>query len=239
MIKTACLIPVYNMEATIASAIQSAFEFDEIIVLDDGSTDDTLTVARSMGVDVFSVPHQGIQACRNSLLGLTNADVVAYLDADDRRLPGMLAMQLAALDGVDFVYSPILNNSHVIHLTGNLIADLLGQSLQTGGYLCHRLALTWRSFPPWRVDAGLRHEYWFGFDLLKADATWAYFPHAASTYQVGLFTRSIAPDARLEAYQKLVAEMKDWLGDRWDEYKHVADIQLALLRYEVRQLRSA
>ncbi|HEY1805454.1 MAG TPA: glycosyltransferase [Terracidiphilus sp.] len=84
------LIPAYNAEAWIADTLRSAiaqtWERKEIIVVDDGSTDRTLAVARqfeSNQVCVTSQRNQGAAATRNNLLSMSKGDYVQWLDADD------------------------------------------------------------------------------------------------------------------------------------------------------------
>lgn len=84
------LIPAYNAERWIADTIESAiaqtWPGKEIIVVDDGSTDRTLAVARrfdSKGVQVVSQPNQGAAAARNKAFSLSRGDYIQWLDADD------------------------------------------------------------------------------------------------------------------------------------------------------------
>jgi teichuronic acid biosynthesis glycosyltransferase TuaG len=83
-----------------------------LIIVDDGSTDDTAEVARSLAAADARVryvrrPNGGQGAARNTGLGAARGPVVAFLDADDLWLPGKLAAQLAVLEekGVDLVYT--------------------------------------------------------------------------------------------------------------------------------------
>jgi glycosyltransferase involved in cell wall biosynthesis len=70
-----------------------------VVVVDDGSEDDTCTVARSFGDGIRFVQqsHSGAGAARNAAVGLARGDLFAFLDADDRFLPEKLRHQLAAL----------------------------------------------------------------------------------------------------------------------------------------------
>jgi glycosyltransferase involved in cell wall biosynthesis len=97
------LIPAYNAGAWIAATIQSAvrqtWPTREIIIVDDGSTDATLAIARrSAGADatVVSQSNQGAAAARNHAYSLCHGDYVQWLDADDLLAPDKIAVQMAA-----------------------------------------------------------------------------------------------------------------------------------------------
>jgi glycosyltransferase involved in cell wall biosynthesis len=84
------LIPAYNAEKWIAQTLQSAvaqtWDHKEIIVVDDGSSDRTLAIARqfaSKEVAVVSQQNQGASAARNHAFSLSQGDYVQWLDADD------------------------------------------------------------------------------------------------------------------------------------------------------------
>jgi len=98
------LIPAYNAEKCIGYALQSAlaqtWEHREIIVVDDGSTDRTLEVARSFepqGVKVVSQKNQGAAAARNEAYAHSRGDYIQWLDADDLLGAGKVATQIEAL----------------------------------------------------------------------------------------------------------------------------------------------
>jgi hypothetical protein len=85
----AVVIPAYNAGATLAHCLRSVFAQtrppQEIIIVDDGSTDDTDAVARSFGeaVTVINQPNQGSAVARQAGSELATAEYIAYLDADD------------------------------------------------------------------------------------------------------------------------------------------------------------
>jgi glycosyltransferase involved in cell wall biosynthesis len=70
-----------------------------VIVVDDGSEDQTRSVAETYGdrIRFTSQERSGAGAARNTAVGLANGDYLAFLDADDRFLPDKLEHQLAAL----------------------------------------------------------------------------------------------------------------------------------------------
>lgn len=97
------VIPVFNGNATVAAAIESVrrqtYPIQEIIVVDDGSTDDTGSVVRAFGDAVRYVrqANQGVGAARNRGVAEAVGEYVAFLDADDLWLPAKLARQAAVL----------------------------------------------------------------------------------------------------------------------------------------------
>jgi glycosyltransferase involved in cell wall biosynthesis len=100
------LIPAYNAENWIADTLQSAvaqtWEHKEIVVVDDGSKDRTLAVARrfeSVGVKVFTQKNQGAAAARNKAFSLCRGDYIQWLDADDLIAPEKIAKQMQAAEG--------------------------------------------------------------------------------------------------------------------------------------------
>jgi glycosyltransferase involved in cell wall biosynthesis len=100
------LIPAFNAEKWIADTIRSAmeqtWERKEIIVVDDGSTDQTVAVARRFEPDsvrVVTQRNQGAAAARNRAFSLSQGDYIQWLDADDLLSPNKIAAQLALLDG--------------------------------------------------------------------------------------------------------------------------------------------
>lgn len=102
------LVPAYNAEKwlgdTIRSAVAQTWHPKEIIVVDDGSTDQTLEIARqfeSESVRVVSQENQGAAAARNKALSLSHGDYIQWLDADDLLAPDKIARQMAALNPGD------------------------------------------------------------------------------------------------------------------------------------------
>lgn len=85
----AAVIPVYNGGEFIGNAIESVlnqtFSPSQIIVVDDGSTDNTAIIVKTFGEKVTLVrkSHIGVSAARNAGTDYARADYIAYLDADD------------------------------------------------------------------------------------------------------------------------------------------------------------
>lgn len=97
------IIPTHNRARHIGRAVESVLAQTgvrpEVIVVDDGSTDDTRQALESYGDRILYVhqENQGPAAARNHGLRLGTADYVAFLDSDDAYLPGALASLLGEL----------------------------------------------------------------------------------------------------------------------------------------------
>jgi glycosyltransferase involved in cell wall biosynthesis len=99
------LIPAFNAQEyladTLRSAVAQTWPRKEIIVVDDGSTDRTLPIARqfvSHSVRVVTQKNQGAAAARNKAFSLSQGDYIQWLDADDLMAPDKIARQIEALD---------------------------------------------------------------------------------------------------------------------------------------------
>jgi glycosyltransferase involved in cell wall biosynthesis len=108
------LIPCYNAERWLAETIESAlaqtWRHVEIILVDDGSKDNTLAVARqfeSANVKVISQENQGQSAAENRALRAAQGDLITFLDADDLLAPDKTERQIQLLgnENSEFVAS--------------------------------------------------------------------------------------------------------------------------------------
>jgi len=94
------IIPTYNRGWTIKEAIDSVLEQDfrdyELIVVDDGSTDNTPDILKSCGnsIAVLQQSNKGVSAARNSGIGVSAGQLIAFLDSDDLWLPQKLSRQI-------------------------------------------------------------------------------------------------------------------------------------------------
>ena len=98
------IIPSYNRLALVRravdSAIRAAASNDQIVVVDDGSSDSTLSELRSYGsrIQVLAMPHRGAGAARNAGLAVARHDLIAFLDSDDEWDADKLALQRTLLE---------------------------------------------------------------------------------------------------------------------------------------------
>jgi glycosyltransferase involved in cell wall biosynthesis len=98
------VIPTYNsaryLEDAVDSVLAQSFKSLEVIVIDDGSNDDTGAVMGRYGASVryISQHNQGVAAARNHGIEHSRGRYVAFLDADDIWLPHKIQRQLQALE---------------------------------------------------------------------------------------------------------------------------------------------
>lgn len=99
------IIPCHNaapwLAATLESALAQTWTPFEIVVVDDGSTDNSLSVARQYACDhlqVITQPNAGAAAARNTGLRAARGEFIQFLDADDLLAPDKIARQMARLE---------------------------------------------------------------------------------------------------------------------------------------------
>jgi len=114
--RVSCIIPVYNCDNYVGEAIESVLmqtlPVDEILVVNDGSTDDTVRVLNEFGdkIQVINKVHSGLPETLN--MGIENAscDILSFLDSDDLWVPEKNSLQVEFLGGhseTDIVFSMI------------------------------------------------------------------------------------------------------------------------------------
>jgi glycosyltransferase involved in cell wall biosynthesis len=98
------IIPVYNGEKTLretlCSVFSQTFQDYELIVVNDGSTDQTLNILQSFSdsrLRIITTPNQGLAATRNMGIRHAQGEYLSFIDADDLWTPDKLESQLAAL----------------------------------------------------------------------------------------------------------------------------------------------
>jgi glycosyltransferase involved in cell wall biosynthesis len=150
------VLSTWNRAAMLPRAIDSVLaqtrEDWELIIVDDGSEDDTATMLAAYGRDPrirgFHQPHAGAGAARNAALAKAQAPVIAYIDSDNEWMPGYLAAMLAAFaerPALQSAYCAIrrqgADGSSLVHLTPFDAALLEERNFIDLNVFCHRREL--------------------------------------------------------------------------------------------------
>ena len=144
------IIPNYNHARYLADAIESAlaqtYKPCEVIVLDDGSTDNSFEVAMHFGDHIRYIrqENRGLAPARNAAIRAGSGKYIALLDADDMYEPGFVAASIAALNanhsaqGVYTGYSFIDQHDRRLaqQETRVLLPSQLHQSFSTAIFWC-------------------------------------------------------------------------------------------------------
>ncbi|HVA68506.1 MAG TPA: glycosyltransferase [Candidatus Binataceae bacterium] len=136
--KVSVILAVYNGEAFLARAIESAFGqlsvATEIIAVDDGSTDGTAGVLRRFGdrIRVITQSNAGLAAARNAGVAASTGEYIAFLDADDVWMAERLAKTVAPLEassGVVLAYCDLIPVDDLgVRLASGYVADDLAHA---------------------------------------------------------------------------------------------------------------
>lgn len=107
--RVSVIMPCFNGESFVAEAIESVlaqtYSDVELIIVDDGSTDQSVAVIRRFGdaVRLFTQANQGPSAARNKGLRAATGEFIAYLDADDYWEPHFIESMISALSSSEAV----------------------------------------------------------------------------------------------------------------------------------------
>ena len=145
MPKVSIIIPTYNYRKYVRNAINSVLEQSfrdfEIIVVDDGSTDDTKDIIQERyapEVRYYYQENKGPGAARNLGLKYTRGEYIVFLDADDLFLPQNLETKITLLDekpGISWAFSDVIFQDE----SGELMSDNIISFKSTS--LCFSIAL--------------------------------------------------------------------------------------------------
>src|SRR5205814_6069934 len=138
------LTPAYNasefLSQTVASALAQTWRDFELLIVDDGSTDDTRDIASAWErtdprVRVLTRPHGGPSAARNTAIAEARGSYFALLDSDDLWHPSFLDSQMSILNGR---YPTDVVTGNAYNLGG--IHD--GQPVNRAGTSCREISLS-------------------------------------------------------------------------------------------------
>jgi len=115
-VKLSIIIPSYNSERTIVSALDSVYlqnvsnDDFEVIIINDGSTDNSLAVIESFinirsinNIKVITQENGGVASARNTGIRISTGQYIAFLDSDDVWLPGKIRYQIDLMDSDDSI----------------------------------------------------------------------------------------------------------------------------------------
>lgn len=178
------LIPVYNsgeyLKQCLNSVVNQTYQHLQVVVVDDGSKDNSLEIALSFAkeysfVEVYHQENLGVATARNKLISLAKGDLVLFVDSDDWIEADMIEKMFSALDTsqADIVvcgyikdfgsYSsvcPVVTNEFIISGAENVIKSLLFHKELNGSL--------WNKLVPRKFYEGLsfRKDIWYGEDCL-------------------------------------------------------------------------
>jgi glycosyltransferase involved in cell wall biosynthesis len=195
------LIPCYNAQRWIAQAIESAlcqtWSEKEVIVIDDGSTDESLDVIRRYDGRIRweTGPNQGGNVTRNRLLERARGSWLQYLDADDYLLPDKISRQMQLVQAqpqAEIVFAPWIMEHWSERKSTRVLLEireprdpwiLLARWFlpQTGGSLWLREAVV--GVGGWNPEQPCCQEYELYLRLLIAGKRFVYCPEAGAIYR--------------------------------------------------------
>jgi glycosyltransferase involved in cell wall biosynthesis len=203
--KVSVIIPCFNSSSTIDETIESARiqagADTEIIVIDDGSTDNSLAIAKKFSpvVRVFSGPNRGVSSARNWAIAEAVGDWFVFLDADDTLLPGTLAKRLetAASADADVILCDYFEGlqtdrgvveGDVRRVDMTLLKDdpeiacIDDVSITTAALMYNKRIV--EKIGGFRQDLPIIQDQRFFFDAAYHGARFAYSPHIGARYRI-------------------------------------------------------
>tara|TARA_A100001015_G_C14332996_1_gene460074 strand:+ start:63 stop:482 length:420 start_codon:yes stop_codon:yes gene_type:complete len=128
------IMPVFNSSKFLGSAIESVlvqtYHEWELIICDDGSTDNSVSIAKNYAfrdsrISVIQNKNdRGAPGARNSCLDVASGRYIAFLDADDLWLKNKLELQISFMESNNYTF--VYSYHQVIDEDDNFISDCMG-----------------------------------------------------------------------------------------------------------------
>jgi len=137
------IIPLFNQQDYVADAIESAYKQAPTLVVNDGSTDNSLMVASSFDVQIVNQVNKGLASARNT--GIMNAtdEWLLFLDADDMLLDGAVEkLEQAIKDNPDVdIVAPSFKEFGISNATVTLIPNPTLEDFKVGNRIGYCAAI--------------------------------------------------------------------------------------------------
>ena len=233
------VVPTYDRAGLLVEALDSVraqtYRPIELLIVDDGSTDDTGGVVEEwraacagddgLTVRYFRQENAGAPAARNRGLIESAGEYVQFLDSDDLLHPAKLAVHVPALAGddtLDFVYSATTHFTTTLdwevepraglRLGGEdrLLGFLRGGAWNTPSGLYRRAAC--RLLGPWDEQAPIFQDWEYGIRFILGDPTIAHLPGTLSAQRRGGTDRVTARRLSEASMRGRLLQRVQWLG---------------------------
>ena len=218
------IIPSYNHEKYVVQAVESVLAQSnadsEVIVLDDGSTDNSVHLLSQFGDKIRLVTHanMGQAATRNKGIQLATGEFIAFLDSDDLYLPGKLEAQVQFFEEhpeTDVVYSDyeLINaKGDIIRLVQcpELIGEMSAETIIECNFICNATVMVRKKWfdqvGDFNVDIAPTTDLEMWLRLIAFDASFGYIatPTVKYRYHAGNQSR----DFRLMRYYRDIAHTR-------------------------------
>jgi GalNAc5-diNAcBac-PP-undecaprenol beta-1,3-glucosyltransferase len=234
------VIPTYNRAGLVGEAIESvrqqSYRNLEIIVVDDGSPDNTENVVRSVPDQRIRYlrhkKNKGLPAGRNTGIKAAKGEYIAFLDDDDRWREDKLERQISAVNNYDAVLCTAVSNGRPlrVHKRPSIsLDDLRRGSFDPSSLLAKSSVLKELLF-----DESLRQgEDWDAFIRIAQRYQIGWVPEPLLLYNDGIHQR-MTNDARvlsgieLEKRAAMLNKHREFFGERWFRF-HLADLLLTYI----------
>jgi glycosyltransferase involved in cell wall biosynthesis len=262
MRRISVVVPAFNAASTLARAIESVLGQShpaaEIIVVNDGSSDNTPAVAQKYrsNVQLLNLHHGGVSRARNHGIEASSGEWIAFLDADDQWMPEKLAIQLARTErhpsaalvatGAEYERNGRIYKATRTDKVGHLVRDLLlGNCINTSTVMVRRSAL---DAPPKRfpVDIGFGEDWEMWVALAAANEILLIPDVLAKTFRSGANASSSVDaekffEAQMSMYTRLrrIAALDSLIAEMWPVLIASASLNKARFLYDHGFLREA
>ena len=233
------VVPAYNagkyIGDTLESVLRQTHKVSEVIVVDDGSTDDTSTIVRSFGarIRLITQPNSGVASACNAGVALSTGEHVAFVDADDIWEPRKIEVQLRSCaqhvishtDSVCFgdgISEPIVRSSFEPQFGGDVLQHLLVRNFITKSTVMVRRDefLRFGGFPEGRHGV----EDWPLWLRLCGSSQLGYVPEPLARYRVHALSKSMKARETMADHIRIIEEAfgSAGVGERYPHLKREA-----------------